>query len=163
VWVRVAGWMIADGEVPVPSSGDVLRDLGVRFRGEVAPASSEASDGIEKFGHFAPSEAIYRATGRASEARDFYFEMDPGVRDHGTDFVLAVGPVRYQVQTTGWAADVPVGARLSVTGHASVIGSYEWDDFGLADVRGDWRVTDVAFSRDEDIVLDLQPKVHIKP
>ncbi|GAA1478829.1 hypothetical protein GCM10009623_32750 [Nocardioides aestuarii] len=164
VWVRVAGWMIADGEVPVPSRGDVLSDLGVRFRGEVAAAASEASDGIEEFRQdSAPSEVIYRATGRASEARDFYFEIDPGVRDHATDFVLAVGPVRYQVQSTGWAADVPEGARLTVTGQASVIGSYEWDDFGLADVRGDWQVTGVASSGEEDILLDLQPTVHDGP
>lgn len=164
VWVRVAGWMIADGEVPVPSRGDVLSHLGVRFRGEVAPAAPEASDGIEEFRQDpAPSGVTYRGTGRASGARDFYFEMDPGVRDRGTDFVLAVGPVRYQVQSTGWAADVPEGARLSVTGHASVIGSYEWDDFGLAEVRGDWRVTDVASSGEEDLMLDLQPMVHTGP
>lgn len=157
VWVRVADWMIADGEVPVPSRGDVLKGLGVRFRGEVAPATAEACDGIvELSGDPLLADVAYRATGRASEARDFYFEMDPGVRDHGTDFVLAVGAVRYQVQCEGWAADVPEGVRLSVTGRASVIGSYEWDDFGLADVRRDWQVTDVSSSGD-DLMLDLQP------
>jgi hypothetical protein len=158
VWVRVADWMIADGEVPVPSRGDVLKGLGVRLRGEVAQAPAEARDGIDELREDAAlSERTYRAIGRASEARDFYFEMDPGIRDHGTDFVLAVGPVRYQVQCEGWAADIPEGARLSVTGRASVIGSYEWDDFGLADVRGDWQVSDVSSSGGEDLILDLQP------
>jgi hypothetical protein len=159
VSVRVADWMIADGEVPVPRPGDVLEELGIRWRGEVSPAGHDVPDGLDELTREPPaSEVTYRVTGRASEARDFHVEMDPGVREHGTDFVLTVGTVRFQVQCAGWAADVPEGARVSVTGRASVIGSYEWDAFGLADVRTDWRVTGVLpRGGDEGVMLDLDP------
>lgn len=158
VWVRVADWIIADEEVPVPRRGDVLKSLGVRWRGEMAPAAPGALDGLDQLTMGPPpSEVTHRATGRVSEARDFHFEMDPGVRDHATDFVLTVGTVRFQVQCAGWAAGVPEGARVSVTGRASVIGSYEWDDPGLADVRADWRVAGVLPRDDEGVMIILHP------
>jgi hypothetical protein len=157
VWVRVADWMIADGEVPVPRPGDVLEELGIRWRGEVSPAGHEVPDGLDQLTAGRPAEVTYRVTGRASEARDFHFEIDPGVRDHGTDFVLTVGTARFQVQCAGRAVDVPEGARVSVTGRAGVIGSYEWDDPGLPDVRADWRVTGVLPRDDGGVMLDLDP------
>ena len=158
VWVRVADWMIADGEVPVPRPGDVLRGLGVRWQGEVSSAAPEVSDGIEQLtlGSSA-SDVTHRVTGWASDARDFHVDMDPGVRDHGTDFVLAVGTVRFQVQCAGCAADVLEGTRVSVTGRASVIGSYEWDGFDLADVRRDWHVDGVRPPDDEGVMVILHP------
>ena len=158
MWVHVADWMIADDEVPVPRPHDVLKDLGVRWRGEVSTVTPDLPDGIDQLTIGPPaSEVMHRVTGRATEARDFHFEMEPGVRDHGTDFVLTVGTVRFQVQCEGWAAEVPEGARVSVTGRASLIGSYEWDDPELGDVRADWRVAGVIPRDDEGVMVILHP------
>lgn len=156
MWVRLWDWMIADGEVPVPREGSVLAGVGVRWRGEVALARPDTPEGVEQTGTGRGDHTVYRVTGLATEARDFDMDFDGGERKHaGADFVLTLGNVRFQVQFKGWARDVVEGSRVSVTGRAEIIGAYEWEAFGLTDVRADWTVTRISDADDEGVMLEV--------
>jgi hypothetical protein len=48
---------------------------------------------------------------------------------------------------------VPEGCPL--TGRPSIVGTYEWDDFGLTESPADWLVKAVAKADRGDTMLDL--------
>jgi hypothetical protein len=155
MWVRLMDWMIADGEPPLPNVGSLLTGVGLRVRGEVTAAPPDSPDGIVEVQDGHPHEVMYRLTGRAGEPRDFDVDTGQGGRHAGAEFVLTVGSDRYQVQTDGWARDVPTGSRVTVTGRLGVVGEYEWDAFALGESRSDWLLKAVAPADDVDTMLDL--------
>ena len=156
MWVRLMNWMIADGEPPLPNVGSLLTCVGLRVRGEVTAAPPDSPDGSVETQGGHPPEVMYRLTGRAGEPRDFDVDTgQAGMRHAGVEFVLTVGFDRYQVQTDGWASDVPTGSRVTVTGSLAVVGEYEWDAFALSELRADWLVKAVAPADNDDTMLDL--------
>jgi hypothetical protein len=155
MWVRLMDWMIADGEPPLPNVGCLLTGVGLRVRGEMTAAPLDSPDGIVEAQDGHPAEVMYRLTGEAGAPRDFDVDTGQGGRHTGAEFVLTVGSDRYQVQTDGWARDVPTGSRVSVTGRLTVVGEYEWDAFALGESGADWLVKAVAAADDDDTMLDL--------
>lgn len=155
MWVRVTGWMIADGELAMPTVGSVLAGVGIRACGDVSAARPGWPEGIVAVRGGAPHEVLYRLTGRAREPRDFDADEGSGGRHAGAEFLLTVGEYRFQVQWEGWADEVPTGACVTVIGRLCLVGGYEWDAFGLTESRADWQVDAVARSDDGDTMLDL--------
>jgi hypothetical protein len=155
MWVQAMEWMIADGDPPMPSVGSVLTGVGIRVRGDVTPADPESWDGVVALDGGVPHESRYRLTGRAGEGRDFDVDTGRGTEHAGAEFLLTVAADQFLVQFDGWARDVPTGSRVTVTGQLSVIGAYEWDDFGLTESRADWLVQAVASADHGDTMLDL--------
>jgi pimeloyl-ACP methyl ester carboxylesterase len=86
---------------------------------------------------------------------DFNVDTGAGTRHAGAGFVLTIGADRYQVETDGWARDVPAGSRVAVTGRLEIVGDYEWDAFGLSESRVDWLVKAIAGADHGDTMLDL--------
>lgn len=54
-------WMVADGEPPMPNVGSVLTGVGIRVRGDVAPADPGSLDGVVAMGAERPHDARYNA------------------------------------------------------------------------------------------------------
>ena len=158
MWVRMAAWMVADREPPVPSAGSLLTAVGIRMQGEVTTASPGTPDGIVEVRGGLPHETVYRLVGRIVEPRDF--EMNTTTRFHprrrhaGVEFLLIAGPARFQVQSDGWAHDLTAGARVAVTGCLQLVGEYEWDAFHLDESRTDWLVKTVVPDHG-DFMLDV--------
>lgn len=70
--------------------------------------------------------------------------------------MLTVRGAGFQVQFDGCAADRPADARLSARGTLSVVGSHEWEAFGLDDTRTDWTVRQVLPLDDGGVMVDLE-------
>ena len=159
MWVRMAAWMVADREPPLPSAGSLLTDVGLRMRGEVTVASPDTPDGIVEVRGGLPHETDYRLVGRILEPRDF--EMNTGTRFRprrrhaGVEFLLIAGPDRFQVQSDGWAHDLTAESRVAVTGRLELVGEYEWDAFHLDESRSSWVVKTVVPADHDDFMLDV--------
>ncbi|MEV4266782.1 hypothetical protein [Kribbella sp. NPDC049584] len=148
-------WMIADGEPPLPNVGSLLTGVGLQVHGEVTAAPPDSPDGIAEAQDGHPHEVMYRLTGRAGAPRDFDVDTGRGRQHAGAEFVLTVGSDRYQVDTDGWARDVPTGSRVTVTGRLTVVGECEWEAFALDESRADWLVKAAAPADNDDTRLDL--------
>jgi hypothetical protein len=157
VWVRLAEWMIVDGEPPLPEVGSVLPHLGIRAYGAIAPVHESEADGFVGVDEGSPADAQYRVTGRVESPRDFSVDEGRGARHAGVEFVIVVGPTRFHVQADGRATDIANASRLTVTGSLRVIGTYEWEAFDLAECRADWRVERVVRTGNGDALLDIVP------
>lgn len=113
MWVRMAAWMVADRQPPLPSAGSLLTAVAIRMQGEVTAASPDTPDGIVEVRGGLPHERVYRLVGRILEPRNV--EMNTGTRFHprrqhaGIEFLLIAGSDRFQVQSDGWAHGLTVG------------------------------------------------------
>ena len=160
VWVRVADWMLADGEPATPNIGALLCSVGLRVRGAVTAADPSTPDGIVDVAGAQGRDAgqhVYAMTGVAGEARDIWMRTTRrGPDQHaGAEFVLSVATDQFQVQFDGRAAEVLPGAHLTVVGPVELVGEYEWEDFGLRDTRADWLVSKVVLVPDGDAWVHL--------
>jgi hypothetical protein len=160
VWVRVAEWMIVDGEPPRPDTGSMLRSVGVRASGEVTAADPGAPDLVAEMpsiGTGDPHRGVYALTGVVSNVR----RISVGTGRHReprtslAEFVLTVNEDQFQVSVDGPASDVLPGSRVTVTGALVLVGEYEWDAFALVDTRADWIVTGVVPLSGGDIGVNL--------
>lgn len=155
MWVRLSSWMIADEEPSLPHAGSVLVNLGLRVRGDVTPAPLGAQDGVVESQADKPHEVMYQLTGSRGEPTDYAADFGRGSEHAGVELVLTVGSERYQVQSDGWARDIPAASRVVVTGRLAFVGAYEWDAFGLTDSRSNWMVHAVAPADQGDTMLDV--------
>ena len=144
MWVRLSGWMIADEEPSLPRAGSVLADLGLRVRGDVTPAPPGAQDGVVEIQANKPYEVMYRLTGSRGEPTDYAADFGRGSEHAGVELVLTVGSERYQVQSDGWARDIPAASRVVVSGRLAFVGGYEWDAFGLTDTAASHKAMSMA-------------------
>ena len=87
-----------------------------------------------------PSSHSYQLTGVAGHAEDVWSERGPV----GAEFVIAAGDQAFLARTAGPASEVAVGSRVTAMCLFSVVADYEWDAFGLPDLRGDWYVRRLA-------------------
>ena len=160
VWVRIHDWMLADGEPPRPSSGSVLRQMGVRVRGALDAVDSVGEDAIVptqgQQGVDSPP-SVYTLTGLASRARDV--RTTAGEYEAGqcacAEFLLTVGPLCVAVRLDGSVAALTGHSRVQVTGSLELIAEHEYDAFELADTRADWLVRRVSESSDNGIAVDI--------
>jgi hypothetical protein len=73
-------------------------------------------------------------------ARDVYSGDGPAQRQAGSEFVLTTGDQAFIARTAGRASIVAAGSRVTAQCMLSVVADYEWDAFGLPDLRSDWHV-----------------------
>jgi hypothetical protein len=109
----------------------------------VGPART-AVDGIAELadpgGGQGPGTHRYELTGVAGPARDVYAGEGPTQRHIGSEFVITVDDQAFIVRTAGPASGIAAGSRLTARCTLSVVADYEWDAFGLPDLRSDWYV-----------------------
>ncbi|QWC86660.1 hypothetical protein KLP28_08325 [Nocardioidaceae bacterium] len=78
-------------------------------------------------------------------------------RQAGAEIVLVVGRDRFIAGHGGSAHDVVPGSRVTVTGKPTLVGDYEWDGFGLPDLRADWAVREVVKGFDREVNVLIEP------
>lgn len=137
VQVRIHGWILADRELDEPVPGTTLRGLGVRL-------CSDGDDECEQ-------------TGLSGAVRWARFDA----LNNLVETVVESSGLVVVTQAPG-SANTPVpdpGSRFECFGHLHSVGLYEFEDFGLPDVRMDWRVLAVRpVSGDgDDLIVDLEP------
>ena len=141
VWVYMATWIVKDG-APELGRGSILPGAGLRASClSVDPARARA-DGIAELvdGGVRPGGHAYQLTGLAGAARDVFAGDGPAKRHAGSEFVITAGDQGYIAQAAEHASGVPAGSRITAQCMLSVVADYEWDAFGLPDLRSDWRV-----------------------
>lgn len=119
----VSDWQVADREVETPKSGGTLRNLGLRMRLPVETLALSAF-----------SETLVGAVVWARP--DDQNGLDEAVIDTGTFRFLTQAALAIDSDL------LEVGSSASVTGELESVGEYEYEyqEFGLPDVRTDWRV-----------------------
>ena len=74
----------------------------------------------------------------------------------GAEFVITAGDQAFLALTAGPASEVAVGSRVTAQCTLSVVADYEWDAFGLPDLRTDWYVRRLAIEHRQ---VDYAPAV----
>ncbi len=139
-----------DGEIPELAPGAWLRSVGLRLAAAGVRAAGGAVDGVVPVGQPDQDGSVfgYEVTGAAGVPRDVHAAMGQAgtggaIGRVGVEFSLTAGAQAFVVLAPGAAADYHAGDRLSVRGALWVLAGYEWDAFGLPDLRRDWRVNAV--------------------
>jgi hypothetical protein len=153
-------WILVEANLAEPSPGSVLDETGIRVRGTLGHVGPEVVEGVVRCDNVIGAEAetvAYLVTGSVLQADDFDVDFGSGPRHGGADVVLSVNGCLIQVQLEGWARDVTQGSHVRVRGELLVIPYYEWDDSGLVDTRGAWKVEQTRRLPGGDIALRLVP------
>ena len=121
-----------------------LRGVGLRAECRSLGPARTAADGITELvdpdGPHGPDSHRYELTGVAGHAEDVWTERGPV----GAEFVITAGDQAFVARTAVPAAEVVVGSRVTAQCTFSVVADYEWDAFGLPDLRTDWYVRGLA-------------------
>jgi hypothetical protein len=138
MWVYMETWIVQDG-APELGRGSYLPGVGLRADClSVGPPRTQV-DGIAELADRAGGH-LHELTGLAGAARDVYFGEGPVHRHAGSEFVITAGDQAFIARTAGRASVVAAGSRLTAQCMLSVVADYEWDAFGLPDLRSDWYV-----------------------
>jgi hypothetical protein len=142
MWVYMATWIIQDG-APELGRGSLLRGTGLRANcASVDPAGVRA-DGITELvdgGGVRPGGHAYELTGLAGDAQDVFAGNGPPERPVASEFLITAGDLGYIAWAAAPASGIAAGSRITAPCTLSVVADYEWDAFGLADLRSDWQV-----------------------
>jgi hypothetical protein len=143
MWVHMATWIAMDG-APELARGEHLRGVGLRADCRSLGPARTVADGIAELvdpgGPQGPGSNRYELTGVAGHAVDVWSGLGPV----GAEFVITAGDQAFLARTAGPASGVAVGSRVTAQGTLSVVADYEWDAFGLPDLRTDWYVRRLA-------------------
>jgi hypothetical protein len=144
MWVYLETWMVKDGAFPELARGSHLRDVGLRAECGNLGSAQIAVNGIAELadpgGGQGSGSYRYELTGVAGHAEDVRTE-----RGHaGSEFVITAGDKAFVARTAGPASEVAEGSRVTAQCTLSVVADYEWDAFGLPDLRTDWYVRRLA-------------------
>jgi hypothetical protein len=143
MWVYMETWIVQDG-APELARGEPLRGVGLRAECRSLGPARAAADGITEFvdpdGPQGPGSHRYELTGVAGHAEDVSSERGPV----GAEFVITAGDQAFLARTAGPASEVAVGSRVTAQCTLSVVADYEWDAFGMPDLRTDWYVRRLA-------------------
>ena len=143
MWVYMETWIVKDG-APELARGEQLRGVGLRADCHSLGPARAAADGIAELagpaGPPGPGSHRYELTGVAGPAEDVRTERGPA----GAEFVITAGDQAFLARTAGPAAEVAAGSRVTAQCTLSVVADYEWDAFGLPDLRTDWYVRRLA-------------------
>ena len=136
-------WIVKDG-APELARGAHLRGVGLRADCRRLGPARTAADGISELmdpgGQPGPSSHRYELTGVAGPAEDVWTERGPVA----AEFVITAGDQAFLARTARPASEVAVGSRITAQCTLSVVADYEWDAFGLPDLRTDWYVRRLA-------------------
>ena len=143
MWVYMETWIVKDG-APELARGEPLRGVGLRAECRSLGPARTAVDGITELvdpgGPQGPGSHRYELTGVAGHAQDVRSERGPA----GAEFVITAGDQAFLARTAGPASEVAVGSRVTAQCTLSVVADYEWDAFGMPDLRTDWYVRGLA-------------------
>jgi hypothetical protein len=143
MWVYMETWIVKDG-APELARGEQLRGVGLRADCHSLGPAQAAADGIAELADPGsppgPGSHRYELTGVAGPAEDVRSERGPA----GAEFVITAGDQAFLARTAGPAAEVAAGSRVTAQCTLSVVADYEWDAFGLPDLRTDWYVRRLA-------------------
>jgi hypothetical protein len=138
MWVYMETWIIQDG-APELGRGSYLPGVGLRADCLSVGPPRTPVDGIAELADRAGGH-LHELTGLAGAARDVYSGDGPAQRDAGSEFVITTGDQAFIARTAGRASVVAAGSRFTAQCMLSVVADYEWDAFGLPDLRSDWYV-----------------------
>jgi len=143
MWVYMETWIIKDG-APELAQGDHLRGVGLRADCRSLGPARTAADGIAELvdpsDPQAPGSHRYELTGVAGHAHDVWSEQGPVA----AEFVITAGDQAFLAWTAAPASEIAAGSRVTAQCTLSVVAGYEWDAFGLPDLRTDWYVRRLA-------------------
>jgi hypothetical protein len=139
-------WIVKDG-APELARGDHLPGVGLRADCHTLGPARTAADGIAELadpgGPQGPGSHRYELTGVAGHAEDVWSERGRV----GAEFVITAGDQAFLARTAGPASEVAVGSRVTAQCTLSVVADYEWEAFGLPDLRTDWQVRSLAIEQ----------------
>ena len=138
MWVYMETWIVQDG-APELGRGSYLPDVGLRADCLSMGPPRTPVDGIAELADRARGH-LHELTGLAGAARDVWSGDGPAQRHAGSEFVITTGDQAFIARTAERASVVAAGARLTAQCMLSVVADYEWDAFGLPDLRSDWHV-----------------------
>lgn len=142
MWVYMATWIVQDG-APELGRGSLLRGAGLRAHcASVDPARARADGitGLVDGGSVRPGGHAYELTGLAGVARDVFAGDGPAEHHAASEFLITAGDLGYIAWAGGRASRIAAGSRITAPCTLSMVADYEWDAFGLPDLRSDWRV-----------------------
>jgi hypothetical protein len=141
MWVYMATWIVRDG-APELGRGSFLPGVGLRAGCLTVSPARVPVDGIAEWADPGsdprPGGHVYELTGLAGAARDVWAGDGPAEWHAGSEFVITTGDQAFTARAHGPASRVPSGSRLTAQCLLSVVADYEWDAFGLPDLRRDW-------------------------
>ena len=143
MWVYMETWIVHDG-APELGRGSSLPGVGLRADCLSVGPPGTLVDGIAELADHGgspwPGGHFHELTGLAGAARDVYSGEGPAHGHAGSEFVIATGDLAFMARTAGRASVVAAGSRVTAQCMLSVVADYEWDAFGLPDLRSDWYV-----------------------
>jgi hypothetical protein len=142
MWVYMATWIIKDG-APELGRGSLLRGAGLRANCRTMGPARATADGITDLvegGGVRPGGHAYELTGLAGAAHDVLAGHGPAERKAGAEFQITAGDLGFIAWAAEPASEVAAGSRITAPSTLSVVADYEWDAFGLPDLRRDWQV-----------------------
>lgn len=143
MWVYMETWIVKDG-APELGRGDHLRGVGLRAECLSLGPARTAVDGIAEPVDPGDLQGAgshrYELTGVAGHAQDVWSELGLA----GAEFVITAGDQAFLARTAGPASEIAVGCRVTAQCTLSVVADYEWDAFGLPDLKTDWYVRRLA-------------------
>jgi hypothetical protein len=143
MWVYMETWIVKDG-APELGRGDHLRGVGLRAECLSLGPARIAVDGIAEPVDPGDLQGAgshrYELTGVAGHAQDVWSELGLA----GAEFVITAGDQAFLARTAGPASEIAVGCRVTAQCTLSVVADYEWDAFGLPDLKTDWYVRRLA-------------------
>lgn len=131
----LSDYIVADGDVEEPTVAAVLRGLGLRLipRRTSAPATSEVVDGTVEWLRYDEDNQVFES-------------------------VVDAGRFRVLTQIEGRGPGWSVGSSVRVEGLLVSVGPYEFEAFGLPDIRQDWFVVSTQKDRSGSYYeLEIQP------
>src|ERR1700742_1751164 len=139
MWVYMETWIVKDGALEL-AQGEQLRGVGLRADCHSLGPARAAADGIAELADPGrppgPGSHRHELTGVAGPAEDVRSERGPA----GAEFVITAGDHAFLARPAGPAAEVAAGSRVTAQCTLSVVADYEWDAFGLPDLRTGWYV-----------------------
>jgi hypothetical protein len=146
MWAYMETWIVKDG-APELGRGDHLLGVGLRADCHTLGPARTVADGIAELvdpgGPHGPGSHRYELTGVAGHAEDVWSERGR----LGAEFVITADEQTFLVRTAGPASGVAVGSRVTAQCTLSVVADYEWEAFGLPDLRTGWYVRGLAIER----------------
>ena len=158
VWVYMETWIVKDGATEL-ACGSHLPGVGLRADCVSLGPARAVVDGIVELvdpgAGQGPGSHRYELTGVAGPATDVHAGDGLGQQHIGSEFVITAGDQTFVARTSRPASAVAVGSRVTAQCTLSVVADYEWDAFGLPDLRSDWYVRRLKIEHRE---IDYVPR-----
>lgn len=150
VQALISGWMLVDGDLPMPVAGEILPGLALRLNEKPIDRDQEslAIEGILTWARLTP-DALRSVPNPRSRRGDGALEtviQTSGFRVLTMDACLPDDPVP------------EVGAHVVREGYLQSVGAHEFLDFDLPDISQSWSVLSVRECREpDDLLVELEP------